>query len=224
MTTEIQRTLRGKPIGEWGLGGPVRRLLSYASMNWIRFRGSPCRRLAAFNGLSAPWRGSPSGAQSSTTGAKRQCLPVSLIVSFAFVAFPIPPPSAKCLQERRGVGVAIRARLREIQDGLVVRLLGGEECQVAGQAQLHVVASGFQAVRARLRGLQVGVTRVGIELQRRQSVSDILESRQHDGAILRAGGIEGRGRGTPLVDQRAARKQRLGQAYTHIPKRVARGE
>ncbi len=36
--------------------------LSYASMNWIRFKGSPCRK-DAFDGLSAPWRGSPSKVQ-----------------------------------------------------------------------------------------------------------------------------------------------------------------
>ena len=45
--------------------------LSYASMNWIRFKGSPCRT-NAFDGLSAPCRGSPSTLQSSTTCAERQ--------------------------------------------------------------------------------------------------------------------------------------------------------
>jgi hypothetical protein len=42
--------------------------LSYASMNWIRFKGSPCRK-DAFDGLSAPWRGSPSRVETTTTHA-----------------------------------------------------------------------------------------------------------------------------------------------------------
>ena len=34
--------------------------LSYASINWIRFEGSPCRVLThAFDGLSAPFSGAP---------------------------------------------------------------------------------------------------------------------------------------------------------------------
>jgi len=34
--------------------------LSYASINWIRFEGSPCRATVRASGLSAPCRGSPS--------------------------------------------------------------------------------------------------------------------------------------------------------------------
>jgi hypothetical protein len=38
-------------------GHPVE--LSYASINWIRFKGSPCRGQPPLDGLSAPCRGSP---------------------------------------------------------------------------------------------------------------------------------------------------------------------
>src|SRR5581483_12382624 len=117
-----------------------------------------------------------------------------------------PPPTTEGLQECRRVGIAVRARLRQVESGLAVRLLRRQEREIARQSQLDVVPYRLQALGGRLLCFQTRVYSVRIELQGGERVSDVLERRQHHGPIVRTSRIQRGNRSPSLMDQRAALK------------------
>src|SRR3569832_228161 len=117
----------------------------------------------------------------------------------------IPPAAPQRLEQGGRVCVAIGLSLGEIQHGLLICLLSIEQCQVTHRPQLDVVTYGHQAFLSDPFGANTGIECARVELKGAERVCDVLERRQHRGAVLGAGLVEGGSGRALLMKQRATR-------------------
>ena len=138
----------------------------------------------------------------------------------------IPPAPAERLKQRRGVRVAVGARLHQRQAppaGRSARRSTAPPWLIAAERR----AAGAQMSNVTARrplGLDVGLEASASALQCAQRVGHILTREDHGGAVLRARLVERRIGGARAVQQRPGVEQRLGEGGADVPESGVGGE
>ena len=96
----------------------------------------------------------------------------------------MPPATTERLEQGRGIGETIGLCLHLIDPGLLIGLFGAQQRQRAGVAVLPLPLRQIQRHLRGIGGAGGRLQALGVLLERRKGVGDILESGQHRVAIL----------------------------------------
>src|SRR6185437_6361165 len=134
------------------------------------------------------------------------------------------PAAAKRGVQRGGVGQPGGARLDQRDASLLVAALGVEQVEIAGGADLVLLAGQPELLRCRAFRTDLRGQSLCVVFERLQGIGDVLEGDQHGLLPVRQRLVQAGAGGALLVQQLAAVEQRLGQAQAQRPGARAGGK
>src|SRR5690348_1300837 len=129
----------------------------------------------------------------------------------------VPPAAAQRLEQRSRVGVAFGLSLHQRDARLLVVRFRGEQRKIAGVTVARLLLREVERGPGGVFRGSGGVERIGILLQGRERVGDVLEGSQHRALVLLRGfRVRGLGRAF-LVLQGSALENRRGEVGSQPP-------